>query len=138
MNNPITEYKRMFRVVGGEYPEYIWFVPAPDFIHMAGKDNYEYIKSIHPIPLKPKLLEVGTKVRIIGGVDKGFIGVITNYEDDDYRIESSDGNCSFTTSMYHVVPEPLLVEEDENKEAKAILGEFQYNALIQAGYKVIK
>lgn len=101
-------------------------------------EDYQTIKSITPIPLEPKLLEVGTEVQIIGGLEKGKRGTITGFRGHDYVVLVNDNSENLFIEQWSVVPESLLVEEDENKEAKAILGEFQYNTLIKAGYKVTK
>jgi len=139
--------------VGYEDGEEIHFIKSPEGKILRGlfkypSDSYqeaEYdeghyveIKSIHPIPLEPKLLEVGTNVEIIGGVADGGYGAIESWNGETYTVLFSETGCRANVAPWHVVPESLLVEEDENKEAKAILGEFQYNALIKAGYKLTK
>lgn len=79
---------------------------------------FQHIKSIHPIPLQPKLLEVGTRVKIIGGVNEGMIGVIEHVNTNGYQIgwlteEDYSRGYSEELSFYNVVPESLLVEEEK-------------------------
>lgn len=78
---------------------------------------YQDIKSIHPIPMEPKLLEVGMRVKIVGGELKGKSGKIDEYTADGiwYTI-TVDGGGRSGAAVYNVIPESLLVEEEEKKE----------------------
>jgi len=116
------------------YPEMFSFTTNPNDIPPFLRD----VAAIHPIPLEPKLLEVGTRVKIIGGELKGKVGQIEGHREFTDYVINLGVEWRVFVSILHVIPESLLVEENENKEAKAILGEFQYNALIQAGYKLTK
>lgn len=133
----------------------------------AGQDNiFRNIKSITPIPLQPKLLEDGTKVRVLlgmwGGRDAYILG---NDGIGNYKIgfKADDTEVYIYVSIFHVVPAPesLLVEEecshknvhieivspDTESRAEFIIcnscgnninNEFLEKALNQAGYQVTK
>jgi hypothetical protein len=99
-------------------------MPGEDIAHSLYLAD-QPIKSIHPIPLQPKLLEVGTRVKIIGGRMEGAIGTIADYYlemeqcNSVYRITDTGKvdvwGISFLVENYNVIPESLLVEEEECK-----------------------
>lgn len=122
-------------------------------------DYYRNIKSIEPIPMELKLLEVGTRVKVIDNHSSyyGAVGTIEFVDTDSMEYTLCiDGIAHF--SFYHVIPESLLVEE---KKEAIVLTEFLNEgyrmtpektyrtsvlvpiehveeALEQAGYKIVK
>jgi len=97
------------------YPEMFSFTTNPNDIPPFLRD----VAAIYPIPLEPKLLEVGTKVEVIGGDYEYHTGVIDMVDEDthSYLISGIDGeemkHIAMWVSSYNVVPESLLVEEEE-------------------------
>lgn len=110
---------------------------------------YTYIIKLKPIPLEPKLIDVGTKVRMIKGKYKGEVAkILRNIGDELYDLIQGDSR-SFTASSLHFVPESLLVEEEEidtrwlnlasivNPSREAAVTDI-IKALEKAGYTLIK
>lgn len=95
------------------HPEMFYFTMNPNNIPPFLRD----ITAIHPIPLQPKLLEVGDRVRVIDGEYEGKVGLITtnNVGEGLYNIDFDDGVFAQWISMFNVVPEYLLVEEEESE-----------------------
>lgn len=120
-------------------------VPSSECYSLPSDGYYENIKSIHPIPLQPKLLEVGTRVKIIGGEHEGKVGEILIAEDRGYKIwvEYKENDW---IDCWDVIPESLLVEEEESEVMSAVasvnrniqVGAATIKALKQAGYKITK
>ena len=85
--------------------------------------SYSRIKSIEPIPMEPKLLEVGTRVKIIGGDLEGKVGIVDGHREfTDYVIHLGTEWRVFI-SIYHVIPESLLVEEEPKPKLYRVLKE---------------
>jgi hypothetical protein len=105
---------------------------------------YSDIQSIEPIPMEPKLLEVGTRVKIIGGEHEGEVMEIADIDEGEYFLVNNAKDINFykdyQEAHYNVIPESLLVEEEESKAEKiaSIIGYRGLRALTQAGYKIVK
>jgi len=130
------------------YPEMFSFTTNPNDIPPFLRD----VAAIHPIPLEPKVLEAGTRVKIIDGQYKNSIGIIRYINSGICTVHLISGEFSANDVLvviYNVVPESLLVEEEEIEpiitipESK-ILFDGNYllsdveEALKQAGYKLTK
>jgi hypothetical protein len=85
-----TERNKMFYQIGDDI---FWRGVDGGEVFQADDSTYTSIKSIEPIPMEPKLLEVGDRVKVIETGEKGEI----------------------TCPVYLVVPESLLVEEEESE-----------------------
>jgi len=89
----------------------------------ASKINSEFSKvEITPIPQKPKVLEVGTKVRFIDGLDPcvGVISKVDSLGDKipySYQIKGCGDGIWAVVSPYSVVP---VFEEEEEKDNSAL------------------
>jgi hypothetical protein len=111
--------------------------------------DYENILSIEPIPMEPKLLEVGTRVKIIGGEYEGLFGEIkyVHTPENYYNIHIPESAYSFSLiAINNVIPESLLVEEEESENVIIEHDEIYLNISVkdlqqqleQAGYQVSK
>lgn len=106
--------------------------------------TYENIKSIEPIPMEPKLLEVGTRVKIIGGTHQvSKMGEIQDIFTDTlvYEVKVDDIINRFNSPVWNVIPESLLVEEGEDfeKEMKEDIALMKaLERIHKAGYQVTK
>lgn len=115
-------------------------------------EDYTNIKSITPIPLEPKLLEVGTKVRVLLGMWSGYDAYILGFDgisNYDVGFKADDTEAYIQVSIFHVVPVPesLLVEEEKRFSARKKGDEYvmtpeDFNIMLeaigQAGYKLTK
>ena len=87
------------------------------------------VKSIEPIPLEPKLLEVGERVKVISGRHKNSVGVILTTYDYEYVLKLDDTrkldgtSVSIYVSIFDVIPESLLVEEEPKPKLYRVLKE---------------
>lgn len=96
---------------------FLTYLQENETVEIVGKipDKYSYegIKFIESIPLEPKLLEVGTRVKIVDGDLEGKVGIVNGHREfTDYVIHLG-GEWRVFISIYHVIPESLLVEEEK-------------------------
>jgi len=136
--NEVTTYHR--QPMAGESIEY-------SFHALTLAD--EHIKSIEPIPLEPKLLGPWERVRVISGKHKNRVGVIYGISESEYTLKLDDTSGIIYVSIFHVIPESLLVEEESEPiiefDSKLAPGLKEYKflseveeALEQVGYQVMK
>ena len=115
-----------------------------------GEINENFTNKITPIPHKPKVLEVGTKVSILE-IAKDIRGLYSKaremigehglevrgtYDDEygiSYRIKNKVGNYADRFPAYCVVPTELITQEAETDAIQEAM-----ELLKEKGYKIIK